>query len=389
MSVVPLSALVVRQTKEQIYELALAVANAIGLPVSSWQPGDPTRSLYHLESEMLSVLEDVIVGYVQSRFLDLAEGDWLKVKADQDFNVQVPPASFAETDVVLTNTGGGYFPDMEPGDIQFRNTISGKTYTSTTGGTLASGTVLAPTTLTVTVVADEAGSDSSAGAGEIDFIITGMQGVTCSNAVAALAVDEQDEATTRQQCRDKLGSFSPNGPKEAYAYVARNAELTGTSAVTKVRVYGDSDFGEVTVYLRGPGGAIPEADRVLVETAILRYATPLCITPTVLSATNVIVPVTYSLWIYKRCGKNATEIAADVQAALEAAFASREIGGDVIEPATGKLYRSFVESTIRAAFPVDAFRVTVSLPAGDTSLTRGQVAALGVVTPSIFITVDP
>jgi hypothetical protein len=388
-SVVPLSALVVRQTKAQIYALGLAVANAIGLPVSSWQPGDPTRSLFHLESEMLSILEDVVVGYVQSRFLDLAEGDWLKVKADQDFNVTVPPASFATTDVTLTNTGGGYFPDMEPGDITFRNTISGKTYTSTTGGTLASGTELAPTTLTVTVVADEAGSDSSAGAGEIDFIVTGMNGVECTNLVAALAVDEQDEATTRQQCRDKLGSFSPNGPKEAYAYVARNAELTGTSAISRVRVYGDSDVGEVTVYIAGPGGAVSEPDRVLVETAILRYATPICITPTVLSASNVVVPVTYSLWIYKRCGKTDAEIRADVLAALEAMFATRAIGGDIIEPATGKLYRSLIESTIRAVFPVDAFRVTVALPAGDTALTRGQVAALGTVTPSIFITVDP
>ena len=45
------------------------------------------------------------------------------------------------------------------GDLVFKSTASGKTYTSTTGGTLARGP---GTTLTVTVVADEPGSDSSA-----------------------------------------------------------------------------------------------------------------------------------------------------------------------------------------------------------------------------------
>lgn len=388
--IVPLAALVKRQTKAQIYALGLAVANSVGLPVSSWQAGDPTRSLYHLESEMLDILEDVVVGYISSRFLDLVEGDWLKVKADQDYNLQVPEATFATTDVVLTNRGGGFFPDMKAGDVTVKSTISGKTYTNSTGGTLASGSEEAPTTLTITVVADEAGSDSSAGEGEIDFIVTGMNGVECTNLVAAIAIDEQDPETTRQQCRDKLGSLSPNGPKEGYRFVAMSPKYTGTTAITDARVYGDSDFGEVTVYLRGPSGAVAEPDRAKAETAILRYATPLCITPTVLSATNVVVPITYSLWIYKRCGKTGTEVAADVLAALTQLFARNEIGGDIINALpSGTLYRSLIESTIRSVFRLDAFRVSVSLPAGDVALARGEVAALGAVTPTINITVDP
>lgn len=378
-----LASLLIQETKAKIYETAINVANAIGLPVSSWQPGDPTRSLFHLESEILAALEVVVAGFVASGFLDYAEGDWLKLLAKQVFNVDVPAATFASADVVLTNTGGGVY-EIEAGDLTFKSTISDKTYRNTTGGTLSAGG-----TLTVTVVADEAGSDSSAGAGEIDDLVTALLGVTCSNALAAVGVDEQSEDTTRQQCRDKLGSLSPNGPKEAYAYVARNQELSGTAAVTRVRVYSDSETGDVTVYLAGPSGAVPEPDRALVETAILKWATPLCITPTVLSVSSVTVAVTYTLWVYKSVNKTAAEVQADVLAALTAMFAARPIGGDIIPPAlTGELSKSLIESTIRGTYP-QAFRVTVAAPAGATALTNGQIAALGTVTGTINLVVDP
>src|SRR5262249_39771218 len=158
---------------------------------------------------------------------------------------------------------------------------------NTTGGNLPAKVGVVNGTLTITVIADEAGSGSSAGAGEIDTLVTTSLGVTCSNATAAVGTDEQDESVTRQQCPDKLGSLSPNGPVDAYRYVARNSALTGSTAITRVRAYPDSDTGDVLVYLAGPSGAISSADRALAETAIADWATPLCITPTVSSATNV------------------------------------------------------------------------------------------------------
>jgi thiamine phosphate synthase YjbQ (UPF0047 family) len=384
-SLVQLATLLVQQTKAEIYDYAIGIAESIGLPVSTWQAGDPTRSLFHIESELLATLEEVVVNFVKSGFLDYATGDWLKVVADQVFGVTVPSATYATTDVTLTNTGGGLYT-IEAGDLTLKNSTTGKTYRNTTGGTLASGP---GTTLTITVTADEAGSESSAGAGEIDELVTGLLGVTCTNPTAAVGVDEQDESVTKQQCRDKLDSFSPNGPKGAYSYVARNSELTGTSNITRVRVYSDSDTGDVTVYLAGASGAIAAADRDLVEEAILEWATPLCITPTVSSATNVTVNVTYELWIYKSCNKTAAEVADDIETALEAMFAERPIGGDIIPPSTtGALYHSMIESTIRGVFP-QAFRCTLSSPSGDTAITNGQVAALGTVSGTVHIVVDP
>lgn len=386
MAVLSLATLLVQQTKEQIYTYALGVATAVGLPVTTWQAGDPTRSLFGIESEQLATLEGVVVGYIQSGFLDYATDTWLEILADQVYSVTVPPATQATTTVRLTNNGGGLYADIEAGDITFKSTVNGKTYRNTTGGTLASGP---GTILDVTVVADEAGSASSAGVGEINYMVTALTGVTCSNAAAAVGTDKQSEATTRQQCRDKLGMLSPNGPKEAYSYVARTPALAGTSGVTRARTFGSTTTGQVTVYLAGPGGAVSAADLALVQAAILKYATPICVTPNVLSAASVLVPVTYSLWVYARENKNAAQIQLAVSNALTQMLASRPIGGDIILPATtGKLYVTLVESTIKAAVP-EAFRVDVSAPSADVALTNGQVAALGAVTATINIVTDP
>lgn len=388
MAVYTLASLLIQETKAAIYEKAIEIAEALGLPVSSWQAGDPTRSVYHLESTVLATLEELVVGYIKSGFLEFSKGTpWFKICAEQFFGVVVPPATYATTDVVLTNGGGGFFPDIQPGDLTFRSSLTDKTYTNTTGGTLNAGV---GQTLTITVVADESGSDSSAGAGEIDELITTLPSVTCSNPTAAIGVDEQDEDVTIQQCTDKLGSFSPDGPAAAYAYVARNSALTGTSAVTRVRVFSESDTGDVTVLIAGPSGAVSEPIRALVEAAILRWATPLCITPTVSSATNVVVPVTYTLWLYTTVNKTTLEITDEVQTALETLFKNHPIAGDIIPPAlTGTLYQSLIEATIRNVFPDHAFRVTVAAPAGDTAIGNVQVAALGAVTPTINLVTAP
>jgi uncharacterized phage protein gp47/JayE len=380
---ISLASLLVQQTKEEIYEYALAVATALELPVTSWRAGDPTRALFQLEAELIEALESVVAGYIASGFLDHAEGDWLEVLAEQVFGVTVSPASYASTTVTLTNAGGGVYT-IDAGDLVLKNTTSGATYRNTTGGTLSAGG-----TLDIAVEAEEAGADFSAAAGEIDDLVTTLLGVTCTNATAAIGTDKQSESTTRQQCRDKLDSLSPNGPAGAYTYVARNSELTGTTAVTRARAYGDSTTGVVNVYVAGSSGAVAAPDVALVEDAIATWATPICITANVASASAVTVAVTYELWVYQSVNKTTAEIEEDVEDALGDMFAAREIGGDIIPPAdTGSLYKSLIESTIRGLYP-EAFRVSVTTPAGDTALTNSQVAVLGTVTATINLVEDP
>lgn len=380
-----LAGLLLQEDQATIFAAFLEIAQKLGLPVTSWQPGDPTRSLGMLEAQILEAVETEVVGYIQSGFLDYAQGMWLIVLAKQVFNVDVPDATFATTAVVLTNAGGGVY-DIEPGDLTFTNSSSDATYTNTTGGHLGS----TPATLTVTVVADVAGSASSAGASEIDTIDTTLLQVTCTNPTAAVGLDVQDPSITIQQCRDKLGSLSPNGPAAAYSFVALNSELTGVLTVTRARVYPDSDTGDVQVYVAGASGALAGGDVTAVQNAINQWATPLCITTTVTSATGVTVAVTYQLWLYKSVNQTPTQIEAAVQTALEDFFAARPIGGDIIPPATtGALYKTMLEAAIGGVYPTKTFRVTVAAPSGDTALTNGQVPQLGAVTPTITLVPDP
>lgn len=379
--------LLVRETKATIYATAIDIAETVGVNTSTWQPGDPTRSLFHLESELLAALEETVANFIASGFLDYATGTWLKVLAEQVYGVTVPAATFATTTVTLTNTAGGVYEDEDIRGLVFRNSTNDKTYrVESTPGT----TLTALGTLDVVVVAEEAGSDSSAAAGEIDEMVVPLLGVDCTNATAAVGQDEQDESVTRAQCRAKLASLSPNGPKGAYEYVLRTPTLSGLPYVPRVRRYPDSDVGEVRIVIAGPSGPISAGDRDTAEEAVLTYATPLCITPVVESATAVVIPITYEVWLYQRANVTAEEAEEAIEARLEEVFADLPIGGDIIPPATsGKVYRSLIESTILSLFGDDAFRVSVSLPAGDTALSNDEVATLGTVTATISLVVDP
>jgi uncharacterized phage protein gp47/JayE len=380
MATLYLADLITKITKTQIYDRAIAIATTLGLPTTSWFTGDPTRSMYYVLSELLETLEDIVGDYISSGFLELAPEGWLPILAYQVYGYEATEATWATCTMELTNAGGGVYT-IEAGDLTVKNSATGTTYHSTTAVTILSGP---GATATVEVVADIAGSDGTSSIGDIDEMVTTYLGVTCSNTTASVGLDAEDSASIIAGCRAKLGSMSPNGPKDAYNYVAKNSTLTGTTAVTRARSYGDTDTGDVTLYLAGADGTVDDpADVALVEDAIILWATPLCITPTVLAATEVTVNVTYHLYVYNSVNQTESQIKAAVAAALLEMFAQRPIGGDA-----GYLKRSKILSTIERTFE-QTFDVTVSVPAADTALTEGQVAKLGTPTGTIHFVEDP
>lgn len=381
-----LASLLTVETAAQIYARGLAVATGLGLAVTSWVVGDPTRSLYHYLAEVLETLEINVAGYVASGFLDYATKDWLTVLAKQVFGVDRVEATFATTGVTLTNGGGGLYT-IAVGDVTVKASGTGKTYTNTSGGTLASGPA---TTLTLDFAADEAGASSSAGAGTIDTMVTTMLGVTCSNALAAVGLDAEEDEALKDRCRAKLGMLSPNGPRDAYDFVVRSSALTGVSEITRSRTIADSLTGNVTTYLAGASGPVSGAAVTAAQAAIEKWAAPLCITPTATNSSSVSVAVTYELWLYDSVGETGATILATVLSSLQAMFRTRPIGGDIANNTPpGKLWKSLIESTIREAYPNHAFRVSVPVPAGDTTLAINEVAALGVVTGTIHLEAAP
>lgn len=382
---VSLASLLVQETKAAIYAAALQVATDLGLDTTSWRAGDPTRSTYHILSNVLESFESIIVLFIGSGFLDYATGAWLTLLAEQLFNVTRTEASFATvTDYLLTNSGGGEYT-LDAGDLTVKNSVSGATYHNTTGGTLTSSG-----TLEVDLIADVAGSDGSSAVGEIDELVTTLLGVTGSNPNACVGVDEESDAELRVRCRNKVAALSPDGPADAYAYVALTPDLTGTSGPTRVRVFGESDTGVVTVYVADADGNVSSDDRDAVEEAILTWATPLCITPVVTSATGVNVPVTYTVRIYRSVNLTEAEVEDAIADALAELFATRPIGGDIPEgDTTGSLYVSNIIGAIRDVFPDDIFSVTVSAPAADVALANNEVAILSTITPTVLFADAP
>lgn len=383
-----LSDLLIQETSDDIFNAELTIAQEINLPTTSWQAGDPTRSLLFIESELIAALEANAVGFISSGFLDYAQDEWLLIQAQQQFGVNIPPATFATTDVTLTNSGGGIYV-IAPLELTFKNSSTGATYHNTTGGTLT-GVGTPGATLDLTVEADQAGSASNASAGEISTLVTSLLGVTCTNAAAAVGVDVAPKATIVQQCRNAAGALSPNGPAAAYAFVALNSALTGIETPTRARVLGDSEFGDVTIYVAGASGGLSSPDVAAVQSAIQIWSTPLCITPTVVSATTVIVNVTYQVWLYQGVGQTPAQIQTAILTALETFFSERPIGGDIIPPAsTGFLYVDMIKSVVGGTFTDSTFRVAVSVPSGDLALTAGQVPILGAVSGTVTIIPDP
>jgi hypothetical protein len=232
------------------------------------------------------------------------------------------------------------------------------------------------------ITADEAGSVGSADPGEIGLLTT-LPGVTATNATAAIGTDKESAASVEQGAREKLGPLSPKGPKEAYNSVAKDSDLTGTTAITRARTYADSTTGIVTVYVAGPSGAVAAEDVEKAEAAIVEWATPDCTTPVVESAINKVVNGSYELWLYDDIGQNAAEVEQTVQAAaLRPFFEARPIGGDIIEAeAVGKVYRSGIEGAISGAFARRYFiRLNLASPAVDTVLADQEVPVFGTFT---------
>ncbi len=383
---VKLSDLLSVETAATIYQRGLDIATAVGLTVTSWVGGDPTRSYYYHVAESLAYLEPRILSFIAAGFLDFAgatepASTWLVLLADQVYGYTAREATYASASacVTLTNGGGGQYP-LPAGRLRVKNSSTGATYHNTSDGILLSGV---GQTATFDMVADVAGSDSSSGVGEIDELVTTLPLVTCANTVALIGEDAESAASIVAGCRAKLGAMSANGPADAYVSVATNAAKTGTTGITKAVVVDDSDTGDVIVYLAGPSGAVSGADVTAADSAIDTWALPVCITPTVASASGVTQAITYSKKLRAGVGKTVGEIEADDQAALEALFAKHPIGGDT----GGIMAHSLIESTLQQAHAAYCYDVTVSTPAADVAVTASQVAVLGAVTPTI--TVDP
>jgi len=380
-----LAQLIVQETKAAIFDAALTVAAGVGLPTTTWEVGDPSRTLFDALATKLEYYEQVAARYVASGFLDLAaqldDTKWLKTTAYQKYGYTAAEATNATCTVRLTNVSGNVYTIVAQ-DLTFAQTgDSDVTYRNTTGGTLSAGSAVSPTTLDLELECEVAGTTGSASIGDIG-LVTSVLGVTASNTTAAVGVDEESAESIVAGCRAKLESLSPNGAAGAYEYVALNASITGAANVTRARVSGGT--GSVTVTLASSVGAASDPDVALVDAALAENALPLGVTLTTQKASEVAITVTPTVYIYNTVNATEDEIKAAVVSAVNNLFASTPIGGD---GTAGKFFKSQIISAILQTYPGYVFDVTLASPASDTTLTSSQVATTSITTGDV--TVEP
>lgn len=359
---ISVQALFTPETAANILNLGLDIARLVGLPVTTWRSGDPTRSLYKYLATVLAGLEGIYGDYIRAGFLSSATGEWLTVLAWEVYGVERTEATFATGTITLTNGGGGFYPVDSSGDLTFKAGSTEKTFHSTSTGTLSAGS-----TVVFEFEADEAGSDSSVALNEIDELVTTLLGVTIVTSSAAVAVDEQSDEALREQCRSTLGALSPDGPPDAYEYVVRNPALTGVTEITRASTDHDSTTGEVTVFVGSPSGTVSGASITAAQDAIEIWATPLCVTPTVQNVTPVQIHVTATI-----TGSDIPAGADDlIEAALGVLFSS-------VNPDGATVARSRIDKLIHDTIP-QVVSVTITVPAADITLVIGEVPVTGTI----------
>lgn len=369
MTVLSAAVLLVQQTADEIFESALELAALLGLPTTSWRAGDPTRTQLRTQSNKIAQLDGVRLEYARSAFLETAEGDMLKLRALDVYNVEAEEETFATPTVTVDNTGGGLF-EVDAGGLVFSDSSTGATYVNQLPVTIDP----LETGVEILLIAEVGGAAGSVGVDDIDTIVSPpLEGVEIQGNTASAGVDAQSDEGIKEQCTASLGALSPDGPADAYEYVARNSELTGVEGITRALAVGDSDDGTIQVYVGTASAAVGAPELALIQAAIDIWAQPLCSDATVASMTPVEIETTFTIT------PAAPEAQDQIEAALDSYFAAWDYdsqGGIVARDALASLVRAAVAEATGS----QPHTVVVDVPAADAPYVEDQFPTRGTVT---------
>ena len=375
--------LIAPKTSADMLAEELSNAASEGLETTTWQPGSVIRTLMAIMAATYSMFSQIIVVPIQGGFGDLLSTiDWARVWAKQFYNVDAILAQPATGFVDFTNTSATVYT-YAAGDVILAHADTGKLYRNDAGITIpATGTLSS-----VAITSTEVGTVTNAAPGKITVIVgPSMNGVTVTNPLAVLGANDETVDALVTRAREKLSSLSPDGPKEAYNYVAKSSEFSATSTpITRSSTVADPLTGDISVYIATAAGAPISGDVAIVQAAIDHWAEPWCNNATAIAASNVTVNVTYEIWVKSKLSTTAIETA--IASALATFFSDptlNPIGGLIIPPATtGTVYVDSIATAIVETPNIGAIRVSVTLPTADTAITVGQVAVLGTITPMV------
>jgi hypothetical protein len=205
------------------------------------------------------------------------------------------------------------------------------------------------------------------------------------------AVDAQSDEDLYIETQEAMDSNSPDGPANAYAYVVRGRggkdAAVAAIGVNRVQTFNSGTTGLVTVYVATASGAVTSPDIAILNTAVQTWAMPLCVTPTVASAT----PATYlpldvavDVHYYQIPGLSDSEIVSKCTAAITAYLQAQPIGGNPRrsdDPGYGgRLYIDAIRGVCQggAGFAIDPSLSTSGLGIFTAEITLSDGDAIGV-----------
>jgi phage-related baseplate assembly protein len=363
-------------TADQAEASIIARAKTIGLDISNWKSDSVVRVIVRAVSESIALLSTTCTTIAQMSMLSTSEGDSLTILASEVYGLERIEATVASGTVLLTNSGGGIYA-IDPGDCTIKN-ADGVTYSNLEAINLG-----ASSSVSAEFACTQVGSVGTSAVGTITDMVTTFLGVSCENTDTFIGADTETDDALEARCRAQFASLSTYGPSEAYLNAAKETTIAGANiGVTRVKASRTSALHVRVVAAKESGGLTsPELSALELQ---LAGETPIGIIVDVASATTVAVPVTYQVCV-SEAGSAYSEstIKNAIALAIGEYMAQVDIGGD-LRPGetTGYVFRDELPGVILGAHP-HLFGVTVSVPAGNTSLTSEQIPILGTVTGTL------
>jgi len=372
-------------TRQEVQASIYNILASVGVDTTAWSSGSVVRTMIVGVSVVLAAFSQLMALIARSGFLAMSAGAWLTIVAKQVYNVDRIPASFASGTLLVSNSSGAVYA-LDPDDLVIANVNTGATFRNTAAIVINPGAI----NYEIALAAVEAGSDSTSNPGTLTQVVTaGLTGVTVTNPSSLVGLDAEGDAALRARCSETLGALSPMGPWDAYTAALHNAVRADGSSlgITRIRLQADG-YGRVFIYAATASGEVPPTDLVIADDAVQRYAAPQAITAIVDTATAVIIPVTYSVWMYNTSGLTPTQIESAIGSALSAFMAAQPIGGNIIGSDPGKVFVDGIRTAIGAAL-TQIFHVVVTAPALDVEPGLTGVPMLGLVTATAINQVPP
>lgn len=319
-----LAQLLTPSSEDESLASIISILNGLGFSASDWETGSIQRTLIQLLARLHSSASNTTLAITKGRYNDLAEGDWLTLLSQSQFDNTKIPAVATTVKMTLTdplNVGpisiiASQLVAVDQDSFTYRNTAPG---TLPLGGTLElSFDAEVPGRTHPTSL------DLATPIAGITAVISPVDPITVPGADA----EADDRLRTRN--RAKWATLAYAAPQDAYIAWA----LAASPSVTRAWVddLNPRGPGTLDLYVAGPTGSVPSP----VLTTILDYIDgnidgiyrrPLGSDLQVFSASTASVPITGTLYVLP--AYSTTVVRDAVYAAITAYMQTLPVGGTV------------------------------------------------------------